>query len=318
MFVRKAKRISIVVTSYSIARFSDVKDVVASIRDQTYPNVELVLVIEGSELLYNAVRSYLDKEKSLDCKVIFNLRNIGLSAARNVGFQASSGEVIAFVDDDVLLEQNWAEEVIKAYDDPTIIGTTGFSEPMWIGRSLTWLPQEFYWLIGSSAFAGFNTLTDVRNAWGWGMSFRREVFDKGCRFQESYGYRAGAKEAWGQRPPEDVDLSLKARAVTGGRIVYVPSVRLKHKVHPYRFTVRLIAEKSFFSGRQRRMITTSYEDITADLLSVEKSLLRRILVGTFPKILWNMIKKPAEAWRQLSISILILFLVFLGFYTYGK
>jgi glycosyltransferase involved in cell wall biosynthesis len=314
--VNKAKRLSIVITSYSIARSGDLKDIIESIRKQTYPYIELVLIIEGSQSLYKAVASYLQKNKLPETKVIFKINNIGLSAARNIGFQASSGEVIAFVDDDVVLEPNWAEEVVKAYDDPTIIGTTGSSEPMWIGRSLTWLPEEFYWLIGSSAFADFNSVTEVRNAWGWGMSFRRDVFDKGCRFNESYGYRAGAKEAWGQRPPEDVDLSLKARARTGGRIVYVPSIRLKHKVHPYRFTVRLIAEKAFYSGRAQRMTSILYQDLNLDLLTIEKSLLRRILVNTFPKILRSMVKKPVEAWHQLSISVIILFLVFLGFCTY--
>lgn len=314
--INNAKRLSIVITSYSIARLGDLKDIIESIRNQTYPYIELVLIIEGAQSLYKAVTSYLQKIKLPETKVIFKINNLGLSAARNIGAEASSGQVIAFVDDDVVLEPNWAEEVVKAYDDPTIIGTTGSSEPMWIGRSLTWLPKEFYWLIGSSAFADFTTVTEVRNAWGWGMSFRRDVFDKGCKFNESYGYRAGGKEAWGQRPPEDVDFSLRARAKTGGGvIVYIPSARLKHKVLPYRFTIRLIAEKAFFSGRHRRMIRVAYRDLNVDLLSMERGLVRRILVNTFPNILKKLFRNPFEAWHQLSVSIVILFLVFLGFYT---
>ena len=138
------------------------------------------------------------------------------------------------------------------------------------------------------------------------MSFKREVFEKGCRFNESYGYRAGSKEAWGQRPPEDVDFSLMAKVKTEGRIVFVPSARLEHKVLPYRFTIRLIIEKAFFSGRQRRMIKGTYKDV--DALSMERGLVRRILVNTFPNILKKLFRHPFEAWHQLSISIVILFL----------
>jgi glycosyltransferase involved in cell wall biosynthesis len=310
------RKVSIVVTSYTIARLGDIIDLVESVYSQSYRNIELILVIERSRPLFHELMSHSNRNNSVDVKVIFNAENVGLSAARNIGLEASTGDIIAFVDDDVVLDLKWAEELVKAYDDPTVTGTTCSSEPMWFGRSLTWLPEEFYWLIGCSAFAGFTGVTEVRNAWGWCMSFRKEVFDKGCRFTESYGYRAGGKEAWGQRPPEDVDISLKARAITGGRIVYVPSVRIKHKVHRYRFTIRLISEKAFFSGRQRRMIKTLYPDPNGDLLYMEKSLVRRILVKTSAKILRDTIKKPVEAWHQLSISLIILFLVFLGFYTY--
>lgn len=316
--INMAKRLSIVITSYSIARLGDLKDVIESIRNQTYSYIELVLIIEGSQSLYKALTSYLPKLKLSETKVIFKINNIGLSAARNIGAEASSGQVIAFVDDDVVLEPNWAEEVVKAYDDPTIIGTTGSSEPMWIGRSLTWLPKEFYWLIGSSAFAELNTVTEVRNAWGWGMSFRREVFDKGCRFNESYGYRAGAKEAWGQRPPEDVDFSIKAKVQTGGRIMYVPSIRLKHKVQSYRFTVKLIAEKAFFTGRQRRSINAFYRNIEKGMLDNEKNLLLRVFTDTFARIVKNAFKRPVESWQQFSASSIILLLIFLGFFTYRQ
>ena len=141
-----------------------------SVRDQTYSNIELVLVIESSELLHDAVKSFLSDYAALkNVKIVFIAENVGLSAARKFAcFEASSGDLIAFVDDDVVLEENWAEEVVKAYDDPTVIGTTGYSKPMWIGNALTWLPTEFYWLIGSSAFVGFETVTEVRISLGLG------------------------------------------------------------------------------------------------------------------------------------------------------
>jgi len=61
-----------------------------------------------------------------------------------------------------------------------------------------------------------------------------------------------------------------------------------------------------------------YRNLGSDLLNVEKTLLRRILTNTFPWILRNVFKKPVEAWKQFSITLIILFLVFLGCCTYHQ
>jgi len=312
------KTVSIVVTTYTNARLQDVVELIESIRCQTYREIEVILVIEGSRTMYDKLTSYLEENSILGVRVIFSRKHIGLSSARNLGIEASEGDIIAFVDDDVVLDPRWAKQMVKAYDDGTVIGVTGCSEPLFMGGTLKWLPEEFYWLIGCTSFAGLKTVTEVRNAWGMNMSFRRNVFSNGCRFEELYGLRAGGMEAWGQRPPEDVDLSLKARVGTGGRIIYDPTVRIKHKVHPNRFTLTLIAEKAFFTGHQRRLMKILYQDLDADLLTMEKSLLRRILVNTFPGILKNVMKKPVEAWHQFAITLIVLFMVFLGFYTYPQ
>jgi len=311
------KRVSIVVTTYTNDRLHDVIELIESVRCQTYHMIELILVVEEARIMYENLMYYLRKNSLHGVHIIFSQKKLGLSSARNLGVEASTGDIIAFVDDDVILEPTWAEELVKVYDDLTIIGATGSSEPLWIGHSLTWLPKEFYWLIGCSGFVN-DRMTEVRNVWGWNMSFRRDVFDKGCRFCETYGLRAGAKEAWGQRPPEDVDISLKSIVRTGGRIIYAPQVRVKHKVNPRRFTFRLIAEKAFFMGRQRRQIKILYRNLGSDLLTMEKTLLRRILTNTFPWILRNVFKKPVEAWKQFSITLIILLLVFLGYCTYHQ
>jgi GT2 family glycosyltransferase len=54
----------------------------------------------------------------------------GLSAARNAGVRHSSGEIIAFTDDDVLVHTDWAARVSRAFEDPKVMCVTGRIFPL--------------------------------------------------------------------------------------------------------------------------------------------------------------------------------------------
>ncbi len=49
----------------------------------------------------------------------------GLCAARNCAIQNSTGEMIAFIDDDCEADRNWIDEILKGFDDPEVGCVTG-------------------------------------------------------------------------------------------------------------------------------------------------------------------------------------------------
>ena len=51
--------------------------------------------------------------------------NLGLAAARNTGWQAAKAPVVAFTDDDCRPEPEWAEVLLGAYEDPSVVGAGG-------------------------------------------------------------------------------------------------------------------------------------------------------------------------------------------------
>ena len=53
----------------------------------------------------------------------------GASAARNLGAQHCSGEIIAFVDDDERVDPNWLVQIVEAFKDPDIGATSGLVLP---------------------------------------------------------------------------------------------------------------------------------------------------------------------------------------------
>jgi len=80
--------------------------------------------------LYSIIK---EKENNFPgLKVIFNDIAPGMAASRNIGAKESTGEIVAFVDDDAVLTTQWAEETAHAYDnDSRIIGLTGPIVPLW-------------------------------------------------------------------------------------------------------------------------------------------------------------------------------------------
>ena len=88
-------RVSIVIPCFNHARF--LADALDSVRAQTWPLVEAIVVDDGSTDDPSSIAS-----RYPDVRVI-RQSNRGLSAARNSGWQASSGDIIIFLDaDDVL------------------------------------------------------------------------------------------------------------------------------------------------------------------------------------------------------------------------
>src|SRR5450756_966886 len=89
--------VSVIVPAFRCAQY--LTQAIESVLAQEGPSVELVVVNDGSpDETDEVVRPYLDRI------VYIKQENRGLSAARNVGFRASHGEFICFLDaDDILL-----------------------------------------------------------------------------------------------------------------------------------------------------------------------------------------------------------------------
>ena len=99
--------ITIVVPVYNVEDY--INRCVDSILCQTYKNMEIILVDDGSTDSSKSIcDAYLDLDKRI--KVIHKL-NGGLSDARNVGLEASNGEYIIFIDSDDYIEKNMIERL---------------------------------------------------------------------------------------------------------------------------------------------------------------------------------------------------------------
>lgn len=90
------EKISVIVPVYKVEKY--LKRCVDSILDQTYENLEIILVDDGSP---DASPLICDEYAIKDSRVtVIHQKNSGLSGARNAGIEKATGKYIAFVDSD--------------------------------------------------------------------------------------------------------------------------------------------------------------------------------------------------------------------------
>ncbi len=106
-------RISVIVPIYKVEKY--IKKCVGSILNQSYKNLEIILVDDGSPDNCPKICDELaEKDKRI---VVVHKKNGGLSSARNAGIEVATGEYIAFIDSDDYIHNNMFEVMLKLIKD---------------------------------------------------------------------------------------------------------------------------------------------------------------------------------------------------------
>lgn len=101
--------ISVILPIYNVELY--LKECIESVISQSYKNLEIILVDDGST---DQSPYICDEYVKIDSRIkVIHKENGGLSDARNVGIQASSGSYIALVDSDDLIAQSFIEELYE-------------------------------------------------------------------------------------------------------------------------------------------------------------------------------------------------------------
>jgi GT2 family glycosyltransferase len=300
----------VVVTSYSKERLPDLFGLLESLKSQTYPHLEIVFVGERSEELPDSVRNYASEHMVPNVTVLFNSGDPGLSSARNIGIRHANGDIIAFLDDDVIAFPDWADNTVVALAEDNVAGVTGPALPLWEDQRMSWFPEELYWVLSCTAWSGWEELREVRNAWGMNCAFPRQVFEVVGPFQTQTGYHMGPFA-------EDNEFSLRVRLKTGKRILYVPHAKVWHRVHRYRLSWSFMRKRAYWIGRSRRYLLRAYAPRQRPrvFLDQEDELLRRIVRQRIPAEMVHIFSNPRRAIRRLTATAWALLFVALGYYA---
>ncbi len=107
------KLISVIVPIYMVEKYLD--KCILSIINQTYKNLEIILVNDGSkDNCLNICKKYASQDKRIK---IINQSNSGVSSARNAALDIANGDYIGFVDPDDYIENNMYETLIKLLEE---------------------------------------------------------------------------------------------------------------------------------------------------------------------------------------------------------
>lgn len=107
--LKKTQLLSIIIPCYNDAQY--IEQAVFSALNQTYPNIEVIVVDDGSN---EETKAILQKLKSKITKLITQ-ENQGQSTARNVGIVHAKGDYILVLDSDDFFERNFCEKAIAVF-----------------------------------------------------------------------------------------------------------------------------------------------------------------------------------------------------------
>ena len=109
-------KVSIILPTFN--RADTIVRAIRSVQAQTYQDWELIVVDDGSA----------DDTAEIARQFPFNLitiRHQGLSAARNIGLQNATGEIIAYIDDDAWPDTHWLNYLALTFKNSTCAGAGG-------------------------------------------------------------------------------------------------------------------------------------------------------------------------------------------------
>ncbi|MGY1703207.1 CDP-glycerol glycerophosphotransferase family protein [Geodermatophilus sp. SYSU D00697] len=200
----RAPKVSIVVPVYNVEPY--LRACLSSITRQTYRNIEIVVVDDGST---DGSLAVAQQARRRDRRIrIVQQPNGGLSSARNTGIAAATGEYLAFVDSDDRIARDAIGTVMRS------LRRTGSDFAVMCYRRMnsetTWPAGEWIRELHAEARPGV-TLEEfpgvLVNAVAWSKVYRRSFWDAaGLRFQEGVLYedQAVSAEAYAKAAAFDV------------------------------------------------------------------------------------------------------------------
>jgi glycosyltransferase involved in cell wall biosynthesis len=233
---------SVVVCAHTMDRFDQTCRCVSSVLTGTLKPDEIIVVVDRNPTLRDRLRETLANE----VQVIENAGS-GAADARTTALHAATGAVALFIDDDAWAEPDWLSELHHAFQDPDVIGTGGRVVPEWEDPRLA-LPEELYWIVGSTYRGHRTDAGPISRPIGANMAARREALIELGGFPSAFGPRAGTKVSSNE---ELATFTAMTNHFGDRSVQYVPSAVVHHFAPAARCTPRYVLQRSFVEGTSK-------------------------------------------------------------------
>ncbi len=214
--------VSVVLVNYRGA--TDTIEAIRHLRLVNWPKDRLeIIVVENASDDDSAERI---RAAAPEATVIESARNLGFAGGCNLGVTKSSGEFVAFLNNDAKPHPDWISAAVARFGSGLRVGAVASRVLDWAGEridfagaGLTWFGMGYKPLTGEPISGEDDSSRDVLFGTGSAMFVRREVFDDLNGFDERFFMFF-----------EDVDFGWRLN-LRGWRFVYEPGSLAFHKHH---------------------------------------------------------------------------------------
>jgi glycosyltransferase involved in cell wall biosynthesis len=187
-----------------------------------------ILVIDNAsgDNTVDVVRAIAERAVGTPVRV-FVEANAGQVNARNRGVAEARGEILLFLDDDMLVEPRWTDLLMQPFEDPATIAATGRVLPAWPVAPPPWLGGPHAILITSPDYGDSRRELDAgaqEHILGNNMAVHTRALEWVTPlFDPTIGHTGGLSMGG-----DDVWLSRRLQAL--GSLLYEPAALARHRI----------------------------------------------------------------------------------------
>jgi glycosyltransferase involved in cell wall biosynthesis len=191
----------------------------------------------------------------------------GLSHARNTALRLAHGEILAWTDDDVLVDPDWLAAIHAAFSDSQVACIGGKVLPLWAVPPPPWLSPKNYAAIVAIDLGDEPIVLQSDRIVGANFAVRAEMFRRYGSFRPDFGAtptNVGSAE----------DLEFVSRLISGGeKVLYQPDMVVQHQVPKSRMIASYHFRRHYDEGKHDAM--TMGQHPARSLLGVPYFVIRK-------------------------------------------
>ncbi|MFN5417566.1 MAG: glycosyltransferase family 2 protein [Flavobacteriia bacterium] len=220
--------------------------------DADFSSFEVLVIDNGStDNTKLQVELFIEQNSSVKIRYVFE-EIPGLLSARHRGLFEAKGDVLAYIDDDVVLSKNWLKSIIQVlHDKPEISILTGPCLPLYEENPPAWL--DYFWTKDENGqHCGWLSLLDfgriekeINPMFVWGLNF---IIRKKALI-ELKGFNPDNVPSYMQEFQGDGETGLALKAIKNNLLAfYHPGVLVQHVVPKARISKSYFSQRAFYQG----------------------------------------------------------------------
>ena len=291
--------VSVVICTYN--RHLSLQDTLESLIAQTADRetFEVIVVDNHSDDATRQTVQEMAGCANLNIRYLYEVRR-GKAYALETGIQEAKGEILAFTDDDVIVDTKWIENIQKAFIGQRIACLGGRIRPLWLCEKPKWYDERFFGVIVE--YDRGDQFMQIKTGvlpFGANLILSAEVPKKHGGFRQDLASASFMRS-------EDTEMCRRLLS-NGEPVYYAPDVVVWHKVTAGRMIKSFFRNWFYTYGAARSRIGIPKESGHRKIFNVPRWRYRNAITTIFRAMGEGLKGRPSEAfyyetrfWRELG------------------